>query len=369
MKQEIKLSDHFTYGRLLKFTLPSIVMMIFTSVYGVVDGFFVSNFVGKTPFAAVNFIMPFLMILGALGFMFGTGGSALVSCTLGEGRPEKANRIFSMLVYISLTLGLGIAVLGIVFLPAVAKLLGAQGQLLADCVLYGRVVLIGLPGFILQMEFQSFFITAEKPKLGLAVTVASGVANMVLDALLVGLIPMGLVGAALAMYRCARPEKRRTAGSLLVSAALTSVLTGITEPLEFTFLFAAPVLYVIHSVLAGAAYMLYLAWTMLKSGMKQEETAEKKGESTYSAGILLQILNMKSWVSAISLFSVYVVPYTTALWAVLAGAGTMLGLLIAASLSWCLFGRAIKNVYEKYRLPISILMALSLVYCAVTAVL
>jgi len=198
MKQEIKLSDHFTYGRLLKFTLPSIVMMIFTSVYGVVDGFFVSNFVGKTPFAAVNFIMPFLMILGALGFMFGTGGSALVSCTLGEGRPEKANRIFSMLVYISLALGLGIAVLGIWFLPAVAKLLGAQGQLLADCVLYGRVVLIGLPGFILQMEFQSFFITAEKPKLGLAVTVASGAANMVLDALLVGLIPMGLVGAALA---------------------------------------------------------------------------------------------------------------------------------------------------------------------------
>ena len=119
----------------------------------------------------------------------------------------------------------------------------------------------------------------------------------------------------------------------------------------------------------GAAYMLYLAWTMLKSGMKGGQVGEKQGESTYSAGILLQILNMKSWVSAISLFSVYVVPYTTALWAVLAGAGTMLGLLIAASLSWCLFGRAIKNVYEKYRLPISILMALSLVYCAVTAVL
>ena len=198
MKQEIKLSDHFTYGRLLKFTLPSIVMMIFTSIYGVVDGFFVSNFGGKTPFAAVNFIMPFLMILGALGFMFGTGGSALVSCTLGEGNPEKANRIFSLLVYISLGLGFVIAALGIMFLPDVARLLGATGELLEDCVRYGRVVLIGLPGFILQMEFQSFFITAEKPKLGLTVTVASGVANMVLDTLLVGVLPMGLVGAALA---------------------------------------------------------------------------------------------------------------------------------------------------------------------------
>jgi cysteine/O-acetylserine efflux protein len=119
----------------------------------------------------------------------------------------------------------------------------------------------------------------------------------------------------------------------------------------------------------GAAYMLYLAWTMLKSGMKGEQVGEKKGESTYAAGILLQLLNMKSWISALSVFSVYVVPYTTALWAVLVGSGTMLGLLILASLSWCLFGRAIKTVYENYRLPISILMALSLVYCAVTAVL
>ncbi|MBR6574145.1 MAG: LysE family transporter [Clostridia bacterium] len=139
----------------------------------------------------------------------------------------------------------------------------------------------------------------------------------------------------------------------LLNVALASVIPAVVPVLKWV----------------GAAYMLYLAWTMLKSGMKGGQVGEKKGESTYSAGILLQILNMKSWVSAISLFSVYVVPYTTALWAVLAGAGTMLGLLIAASLSWCLFGRAIKNVYEKYRLPISILMALSLVYCAVTAVL
>jgi len=139
----------------------------------------------------------------------------------------------------------------------------------------------------------------------------------------------------------------------LLNVALASVIPAVVPVLKWV----------------GAAYMLYLAWTMLKSGMKGGQVGEKQGESTYSAGILLQILNMKSWVSAISLFSVYVVPYTTALWAVLAGAGTMLGLLIAASLSWCLFGRAIKNVYEKYRLPISILMALSLVYCAVTAVL
>lgn len=194
--REIKLSDHFSYGKLLRFTLPSIGMMIFTSIYGMVDGFFVSNFVGKVPFAAVNFIYPFLMILGSVGFMFGTGGSALVSKTMGEGKPEKANRIFSLLVYTSLILGIVITLAGILFLRPIAKLLGAEGQMLDDCVLYGRVILLGLPAFILQLEFQNFFITAEKPKLGLYVTIASGVANMVLDALLV--IPFGLVGAALA---------------------------------------------------------------------------------------------------------------------------------------------------------------------------
>lgn len=197
-KQEIKLSDHFTVGRLLRFTFPSIVMMIFTSIYGVVDGFFVSNFVGKTAFAAVNFIYPFLMILGTLGFMFGTGGSALVSCTLGARDKERANRIFSLLIYVSIILGILISVLGIVFLRPVARLLGAEGSMLEDCVLYGRIILLALPAFILQMEFQSFFITAEKPQLGLWTTVASGVINMVLDALLVGLLPLGLVGAALA---------------------------------------------------------------------------------------------------------------------------------------------------------------------------
>ena len=198
VKNAIKLSDHFTYGKLLKFTMPSIVMMIFTSIYGVVDGFFVSNYVGKTAFTAVNFIFPLLMILGSVGFMFGTGGSALVARTLGQRDEEGANRIFSLLIYVSLILGVLIAVVGILLLRPIAKLLGAEGQMLEDCVLYGRIILCALPAYVLQMEFQSFFVTAEKPKLGLMVTVASGVTNMVLDALLVGIFPMGLVGAALA---------------------------------------------------------------------------------------------------------------------------------------------------------------------------
>lgn len=194
----IALSDHFSYGKLIRFTLPSMAMMVFTSIYGVVDGFFVSNFVGQTPFTAVNFIMPYLMILGTVGFMFGAGGSALVSKTLGNGNPEKANRIFSLLIYVSLGVGAVFAVGGILSLPAVASLLGAEGELLEQSVLYGRVVLLALPAFVLQMEFQSFFVTAEKPQLGLAVTVAAGVANMVLDALLVGIFSFGLVGAAAA---------------------------------------------------------------------------------------------------------------------------------------------------------------------------
>ena len=197
-KAEIKLSDHFTAGRLLRFTVPSIVMMIFTSIYGVVDGFFVSNFAGKTAFAAVNFIYPFLMLLGAIGFMFGTGGSALISCTLGARDHARANRIFSLLVYISAILGIAISLLGIVFLRPAARLLGAEGAMLEDCVLYGRIILVALPAFMLQVEFQSFFITAEKPHLGLWATVVSGVTNMILDAVLVGLLRFGLVGAALA---------------------------------------------------------------------------------------------------------------------------------------------------------------------------
>lgn len=194
----IQLSEHFTYKKLIRFTIPSIMMMIFTSIYGIVDGFFVSNFVGKTPFAAVNFIMPFLMILGAVGFMFGTGGSALVSKTMGEGKMEKAKEYFSLFVYVSLVIGVVIAVLGIVFLPQVAELLGADGEMLSNCISYGRVILVALPAYMLQMEFQTFFITAEKPDLGFKMTVIAGVTNMILDALFVAVFHWGLVGAAVA---------------------------------------------------------------------------------------------------------------------------------------------------------------------------
>lgn len=173
-------------------------MLIFTSIYGVVDGFFVSNFVGKTPFAAVNFIMPVLMILGCIGFMFGTGGSALISLTLGQGRRKKANEIFSLIVYASVILGILLALLGFVLLEPIARLMGAQGQLLADSLFYGRIILAALPFYVLQYEFQCLFATAEKPRLGLFVTIGAGLTNMILDALFVAVFSWGLAGAALA---------------------------------------------------------------------------------------------------------------------------------------------------------------------------
>ncbi len=194
----IQLADHFTYGKLLRFTLPSVVMLIFTSVYGVVDGFFVSNFAGKTAFAALNFIMPFLMIPGCAGFMFGTGGGALIAKTMGEGKMEKALRIFSMLVSVSIAAGIVLAALGLVIIRPVAFALGAKGQMLEDCVSYGRIILAALPAYILQYEFQCLFITAGKPKLGLMVTVAAGMTNVVLDALFVAGFSWGLNGAAAA---------------------------------------------------------------------------------------------------------------------------------------------------------------------------
>lgn len=197
-KTQIKLSDHFTYTKLLKFTIPSMLMMIFTSIYGIVDGFFVSNFAGKTPFAAVNFIIPFLIIISTPGFMLGTGGSALVSKVMGEGKKEEANRIFSLLVYTGIILGILISVLSLIFLRDIAALMGAEGELLENCMIYGRILVIATPAYVLQMLFQSFFVAAEKPKLGLLVTVASGITNMILDYLLVGVIPLGLVGTAAA---------------------------------------------------------------------------------------------------------------------------------------------------------------------------
>ena len=197
---KIQLSDHFTYKKLLRFTLPSIAMMIFTSIYGVVDGFFVSNYAGDIPFKAVNLIMPFLMIVATVGFMFGTGGTAIVANTLGVGDHEKANRYFSLFVYVTFTLGVIFAVLAFAFMRPIAELLGARGEILECCVLYGRIIVCALPLQVLQYLFQSFFVAAEKPKLGLAVIVAAGVTNMVLDAVLVILLPQEykLAGAAFA---------------------------------------------------------------------------------------------------------------------------------------------------------------------------
>lgn len=194
----IQLSDHFNIKKLIRFTLPSIIMLIFTSVYGVVDGFFVSNFVGKTPFTAVNFIMPFLMILGSAGFMFGTGGGALIAKTMGEGKSEQANRLFSLIVYISAACGILLAVLGIVWIRPLASALGADGQMLEDSIIYGRIILLAIPAYILQYEFQCLFATAQKPTLGLWVTIAAGLTNIVLDALFVAVFRWGLEGAAAA---------------------------------------------------------------------------------------------------------------------------------------------------------------------------
>lgn len=200
MKNRIQLSDHFTYGRLIRFTLPSIGMMIFMSIYGVVDGFFVSNYAGKTPFAAINLIYPLLSIFSTVGFIFGTGGSALVAKAFGEGDREKGNRYFSLFVYVCLVLGAIFAVVGILFVPYAATALGATGAMRDDAVLYARIILASLPMNVLQYLFQSFMVTAEKPMLGLWITVSSGMTNMVLDAVLVTLLPQEykLAGAAVA---------------------------------------------------------------------------------------------------------------------------------------------------------------------------
>ena len=195
---KIKLSSHFSYGKILKLVTPSIAMMVFVSIYGVIDGLFVSNFVGKTPFAAVNLIMPFLMVLGALGFMIGTGGSAIVSQTLGEGDKDKANRYFSFLVYVTFILGVVLAVLGEIFLPDIALFLRADESMLPYCVSYGRIIILALPFFMLQNVFQSFFTTAEKPALGFIVTVIAGFTNIIFDAVFVAGLSLGVEGAAVA---------------------------------------------------------------------------------------------------------------------------------------------------------------------------
>ena len=198
MSAPIRLSDHFSYAKLLRFTLPSIVMMVFTSIYGVVDGLFVSNFAGKTSFAAINLVMPFIMILGGMGFMIGTGGTALVSKLLGEGKRDEAHRTFSMMVLFTLLLGVVLSAVGFFAMRPVSYFLGATDAMIDDCVLYGRIVTGFTFAFMLQNVFQSFFIAAEKPRLGLLVTVAAGVTNMALDALFIAVFKWGVAGAAIA---------------------------------------------------------------------------------------------------------------------------------------------------------------------------
>ena len=197
-REPIRLSDHFSYGRLIRFTMPTIIMMIFTSIYSVVDGLFVSNVVGKTEFAALNFVFPFIMVLGGAGFMIGTGGTALVAQQLGRGNKEKANRYFNMMVCFTVLLGILLAAIGIAVIRPVCVLLGATPEMMEGCVLYGRIVIAFTPAFMLQNVFQSFLTAAEKPKLGLFVTVAAGLTNAALDALFIVGFQWGLAGAALA---------------------------------------------------------------------------------------------------------------------------------------------------------------------------
>lgn len=194
----VHLSEHFTYKKLFKAVYPSILMMVFTSIYSIVDGLFISNFVGKTAFASVNLIFPVVMVISALGFMFGTGGSALVSKILGEGDREKANKVFSMIVYASIILGVIVSAIVFIFIEPIAKLLGANDEMIGDCVLYGRILIGTEVFYILQNVFQSFFVTAEKPILGFIVIVIAGVTNIVLDAVFVAGFKLGVTGAALA---------------------------------------------------------------------------------------------------------------------------------------------------------------------------
>ena len=194
----IRLSDHFNFTKLLRFVLPSIIMMVFTSIYSVVDGFFVSNFAGKTSFAAINLIMPVLMGLSTVGFLIGTGGSAVVSIALGEGKRDVANRYFSMLIYVLIIVGIILTAVGIIFIGPLAYALGARDKMLDDCIIYGRILLSFQTAFMLQCAFQSFMVTAEKPKLGLYLTIAAGTTNIILDALFVGVFKWGLIGAAAA---------------------------------------------------------------------------------------------------------------------------------------------------------------------------
>lgn len=193
---KIKLSDHFTYSRLLRYALPSVIMMIFTSIYSVVDGLFIANLVGSNALSSINIVMPMIIIVGAFGFMLGTGGSAVVAVKLGQGKPKTANEYFSMIVAVIAAIGIALSAVCIIFIKPICRILGASDILMDDCVTYGVILLIGSAAFMLQTTFQTFFVVAEKPHLGLSLTVISGVANMVLDYVFVYLLRLGVAGAA-----------------------------------------------------------------------------------------------------------------------------------------------------------------------------
>ena len=196
MSSRIQLSDHFDNIRIIRFVIPSIVMMIFISIYSIVDGFFVSNFAGKTAFAALNLVFPFFMLVGSLGFMMGAGGTAIVSRTLGEGKVKQARRHFSLIVWFTLASGVAAMLLGELLLPYVVQMMGAEGAIFENCILYGRILLLTMPAFMLQYLFQTFLVAAEKPRLGLLFTIGSGMINIILDAIFVGVLDWGLAGAA-----------------------------------------------------------------------------------------------------------------------------------------------------------------------------
>lgn len=280
-KDIIQLSDHFTFGRLLRFCLPSIGMMVFTSIYGVVDGFFVSNFVGKTAFASINLVMPFLMILGGVGFMIGTGGSALVAKRLGEKNEDLARRVFSMMIYLTLILGVTVSVLGFVFADKVAVLLGAEADMLENCVLYARTCLVFNTMFMLQNVFQSFLVTAERPKLGLVVIVAAGLTNMALDALFIAGFRWGVVGAA-----CATGLSQ-TVGGLLPLIFFLKKNNGSTLRLVRTRLELRPIL---KACANGSSELMTNISSSVVSMLYNFQLLELAGQDGVSAyGVLMYV--------------------------------------------------------------------------------
>lgn len=195
---QITLAGHYTYRRIVRSVLPSIGMVLVTSIYSIVDGFFVANFAGKNGFAAINLMYPPMMILAALGLMVGSGGAALVAKVKGEGYPEKANRIFTVLIHFCAQLGIVMGLLFAIFCPTITHWLGADASMTHECIVYGRLSMIGMPAFVLQMAFQSFYMAAERPQLGTLMAIISGVINIVFDALFVWALRMGVTGAALA---------------------------------------------------------------------------------------------------------------------------------------------------------------------------